>query len=374
MSLLSLPNELLLQVGESMEDPWDVNSLIRANHRLHSLLTPHLHTLALRPRKYPGPVLPLCWAAHKGHTPLVHLLLSKGALPETPDPENGDTALHYALTARLHQNPTSPILQYLLKHTENPNVSNPHEGSTLLHRAASAGAVEELTLLLETPKIDVNACTSATGDTPLTRAVSFNHPAATKLLLRHGANPNVLTGAGQSPLSLAVKLQNAEVVTELLRHSADAVLQLPLDGQTVLHQAVCAANSEGIVRLLLRRGVNADVRNRQGRTPLDEAVLLGHEGAAEVLLEGGAKVDVWSEGEGGETALFRAVRYCPRRVPLISLLVRHGADFRGVGSRAEGKSVLEYAREQGHTVVVDICEGFERGDGVGKAGRIANKL
>jgi len=370
MSLLSLPNELLLQVGEGMEDPRDVNSLIRTNHRLHSLLTPHLHTLALQPHKCP--VLPLCWAVLKGHTPLVHLLLSKGALPETPDPENGDTALHYALSVRLHENPTSPILQDLLKHTDNPNVPNPHEGSTLLHRAASAGAMEELTLLLSTPKIDVNACISAMGDTPLTRAVSFNHPAATKLLLRHGANPNVLTGAGQSPLSLAVKLQNAEVVTELLRHSANAVLQLPLDGQTVLHQAACA-NSEGIVRLLLRRGVYADVRNRQGRTPLDVAVLLGCEGAAEVLLEGGAKVDVWSEGEGGETALFRAVRYCPRRVPLISLLVRHGADFRGVGSRAEGKSVLEFAREQGHTVVVDICEGFERGD-IGKGGRIANKL
>jgi len=367
MSLLSLPNELLLQVGESMQDPRDVNSLIRTNHRLHSLLTPHLHALALQPRKCP--VLPLCWAAWHGHAPLVHLLLSKGAHPETPDPDNGDTALHYALSQRLQKNPTSPILQDLLKHTANPNIPNPQDGSTLLHRAASANATEELTLLLTTPKIDVNACIPATGDTPLTRAVSMNHPAATKLLLRHGANPNVLTAAGQSPLSLAVKLENAEVITELLRHSADAAVRLPLDGQTVLHQAACT-NSEGMVRLLLRRGVCADIANRQGRTPLDVAVLLGCEGAAEVLLRGGAKVDVWSE-EGGETALFRAVRYCPGRMPLISLLVRHGADFRGVASRGEGKSVLEFARECGYTWVVEICEGFERGGGGGK-GRIGN--
>jgi len=370
--LLTLPNELLLQVGESMEDPRDVNSLIRVNHRLHSLLTPHLHALALQPRECP--VLPLCWAAWKGHAPLVRLLLSKGAHPETPDPENGDTALHYALTLRLQKNPTSPILQDLLEHTTDPNVPSPQDGSTLLHRAAaSANADEELALLLSTPKIDVNACIAATGDTPLTRAVSMNHPAAVKLLLHHGADPNVLTAAGQSPLSLAVKLENAQVVTDLLRHSADAAVCLPLDGQTVLHQAACA-NSEGMVRLLLRRGVCADVANRQGRTPLDVAVLLGCEGAAEVLLQGGAKVDVWSE-EGGETALFRAVRYCPSRVPLISLLVKHGADFRGVGSRAEGKSVLEFARECGYPWVVDICEGFERGGGGGGGkGRSANKL
>ena len=122
------------------------------------------------------------------------------------------------------------------------------------------------------------------------------------------------------------------------------------------------------MRLLLCRGVCPDIANRQGRTPLDVAVLLC----------GGAKVDVWSEEEegAGETVLFRPVRYCPSRVPLISLLVRHGANFRGVTSRGEGKSVLEVARECGYSWVVEICEGVERGGGGGGGGkgRIGNKL
>ncbi|KAG0136754.1 ankyrin repeat-containing domain protein [Tuber indicum] len=369
MSLLSLPNELLLLVGESLEDVWDVNSFVRVNHRLHSLLTPHLHTLALRPHKCP--VLPLCWAAWKDHAPLVDLLLSSGALPETPDPENGDTALHYALYQRLHNNPISPILKTLLAHTNNPNTPNATDGSTLLHRAAAANALEELTLLLSTPNIDVDARIRGGGDTPLARAVSMNHPAAVKALLRHGADPNVLTDTGYSPLSLAVRRENREMVSDLLLHSADPTVHLPLDGQTVLHQAA-GENSQSMVRLLLRHGVFADIRDRQGRTPLDVAVLLGCGGAAGVLLEEGANVGAWSgaaDGDG-ETTLFKAVRHCPGRVPLITLLVRYGADFRSVASSAEGKSALEYARDSEYSWVVEIFENFEKGIGKGRLGKL----
>ena len=65
-----------------------------------------------------------------------------------------------------------------------------------------------------------------------------------------------------------------------------------------LHEAVKATNSAVTVRSLLADGVNVNMRNRYGETPLHTAVLLDNRRALVALIEGGANLE-WSDCGNG---------------------------------------------------------------------------
>jgi ankyrin len=131
-----------------------------------------------------------------------------------------------------------------------------------------------------------------TGQTPFLRAALSSDIAAMRLLLAHGANPNLPTLAGTTPLMAAagVNWVVAQTYTEPLASQLEAV-QLCLD-----HGAdVNAANSMGltallgaanrgandIIRLLVANGARLDVLDKEGRSALRwaEGVFLAAVGA-----------------------------------------------------------------------------------------------
>lgn len=94
-SLLTLPNELLVEIAKHAATLKDLNSLLRTTSHLRSLLTPDLLKRAV---KAPGPVRnirsvcryfnprgALHWAAAHGRVRLVRSLLSHGADAAVPD-------------------------------------------------------------------------------------------------------------------------------------------------------------------------------------------------------------------------------------------------------------------------------------------------
>jgi len=353
MPLLNLPNELLLLVGDLIEDACDVNALLRVNHRLHALLTPRLHKLALAPK--PGPVLPLCWAVWHGHKPLIRLLLDKGQNVEDRDPGNGETALHYALNFQLHVQPSSTILSFLLNETKQPNTLTSN-GISPLHRAVVASAVAPALLLL-TSGADVNQ-QAESGDTPLARAVEFNLLEMSALLLSHGADPNIPNRHGFPALSIAIREGYIAAAKLLLEHGADPSLLSPGDGQTPLHQAVAIPNDELVCLLLAHDPTIVDTPNMHGHTPLDHAIMLGCSGAARALLDNGA--DMNAVDSRGDTVLHRALNFCPRRGAMIRLLVEAGADFCSARN-ARGQTALDVATIGGYSWVLETCKEFING-------------
>jgi ankyrin repeat protein len=131
-----------------------------------------------------------------------------------------------------------------------------------------------------------------TGQTPFLRAALSADTTTMRLLVQHGADPNLPTLAGTTPLMAAsgVNWVVAQTYTESKQAQIDAV-NLCLEfganinatnsmGLTALLGAVNRGSNE-IIELLVRRGARLDIRDKEGRTPLRwaEGVFLAAVGA-----------------------------------------------------------------------------------------------
>ena len=226
----------------------------------------------------------LALAIINGHFDTAALLLDKGA-----DPNIADTAGMAALYAAADMNtlgevygrPPRPLrdklnaldlMGILLRHGANPNAQLK---SPTLQRAHTPG---ESTL--------------AEGSTPLMRAAKNGDWAAMRLLLDHGADPSIVQKNHTTALMLAAGLgrgqgvfakdyatdrEMLEAVKVLVARGVD-VNAVNDNGQTAMHLAVRV--SDDIVRYLAANGAALNVKDKQGRTPLDAALGMGVRGRA----------------------------------------------------------------------------------------------
>jgi ankyrin repeat protein len=131
-----------------------------------------------------------------------------------------------------------------------------------------------------------------TGQTPFLRAALSGDTTTMRLLLEHGADPNLPTLAGTTPLMAAagVNWVVAQTYTESPKALIDAVtlcLEFGADingtnsmGLTALLGAVNRGSND-LIELLVRRGARLDIQDREGRTPMRwaEGVFLAAVGA-----------------------------------------------------------------------------------------------
>ncbi|CAN0474669.1 unnamed protein product, partial [Scytosiphon promiscuus] len=82
-----------------------------------------------------------------------------------------------------------------------------------------------------------------TGDTPLHRAMYFEHNSITRMLLRAGANPNVRGRHGTYPLHIVAVSGRWQHVPALLQAGADTDL-LSASGESALHLPVVNNNTD----------------------------------------------------------------------------------------------------------------------------------
>ena len=146
----------------------------------------------------------LMFAAQKGLTQTVDLLIAAGADLNLHRRQFGTTALMFAAAAN-----RIDVVSQLLAQGVNVNASN-EDGSTALMGATLAGAKEIVALLLmagaNVLKID------ADGDNALSIAISGNYPSIVQQLLAAGADPNVVDPDGDS-LSYELTIPSKDVNT-----------------------------------------------------------------------------------------------------------------------------------------------------------------
>jgi len=227
----------------------------------------------------------LLLAIINSHYDTAALLVMKGAAPNLAD-STGMSPLYAAVDMntlgevygrppgqRISGDTTAlDLMKLLLQHHANPNAQL---RSPTLYRAHTPG---EPTL--------------GAGTTPLMRAAKNGDAAAMRLLLENGADPSLAQrnhttalmmaagfgrGLGVFAGDYATEAQMIEGLNVLLDRQVD-VNAVNDSGQTALHFA--ALSSDATVKLLAEHGAQLDIKDKQGRTPLDFALGAGGRGRA----------------------------------------------------------------------------------------------
>lgn len=106
-----------------------------------------------------------------------------------------------------------------------------------------------------------------------------------------------------------------------------------------------------VVRVLLKRGADPDLKGGYCNYPLYVAATGNHPGTVRLLLESGANPDTMGKWPQG-TALMRAAQL--GRVEIVRLLLDFGAE---AGLRdCRGNTALSFARENNRTDVIELLK------------------
>ena len=165
------------------------------------------------------------------------------------------------------------------------------DGVSALGLACASGQKQVVYSLLKHPLIDVNI-RDRLGRTPLSlTAISLKpteSPEIAELLLGNGADAEARDyEGGLTAIIRAAEEGNFELIEALYSHDNQLLKQTDDDGRSLLH---AAANTDrvAIVRFVISNGVDVNIRDSQGRTPLHAAARSGCRETIELLLELGA--------------------------------------------------------------------------------------
>jgi len=215
---------------------------------------------------------PLVVAITNNHIELAAFLLDAGADANAADSFYKRTPLYAAVEMRNpdYTRDTPPPV---------PDVRDPLDLiKALLARGANPNARANTTPFRGFYQVSANWA-NFDGQTPFLRAALSGDVALMRLLLEHGADPNLATNDGATPLMAAAGInwvvaqtysrsdnEYLEAATLCLDRGAD-VNAANSQGFTAMHGAA-NRGFDAMIKLLAERGAKLDVKDKQGRTPM----------------------------------------------------------------------------------------------------------
>lgn len=400
MLLLSLPNELLIQIAEELT-PKPLYHFLLASRFLSILLVPLLHNLAASPLlTLPNEVilqiarcLPLKPLSHFLRASPFHQRLLTPLLHDLVSGSGAKSSLLWAARTGY-----GPLVKILVEKGVNVNFRDHVTGETALHIATDSGYEGIVETLLGSEEIDIDL-QDFKFKTALHCAVERNSNKLVALLLSHGIDPDVKNFSGDTAFHIAARnmwgydtckiilrqrvnmeAKNLEGKTAILEATGPKVLELlcengankdaqDMNGMTALHHAVIMGGKV-MVEILLKNGANTEMRERDYRkTALHMAALSGNEEIVKMLLEGGAVVD--GRDGNGVTPLSKAV--IARSVAVVQILLEKGAgldvqDYFGI---SPFQRAVDLSRNAKVIVLMQVHKGLRIKKNLGLHGRLA---
>uniref|UniRef100_A0A8C9RWG7 Transient receptor potential cation channel, subfamily A, member 1b n=1 Tax=Scleropages formosus TaxID=113540 RepID=A0A8C9RWG7_SCLFO len=228
--------------------------------------------------------------------------------------------------------------------------------STALHFACTQGAIEEVKLMLAAYSRveDIINITDGANQTPLHRAMIFDHVQLAELLISKGADINCIDCKGHTPLLLATSCGAWRSVTLLLLNGASLEIKDKL-GRNFLHLAILQPKGlknlpEDILQLEGVRELMSD-EDVEGCTPLHYACRLGVADSVKNML--GLQASVCRKSKDKKSALHFAAQY--GRLNTCQRLLETMVDSKLLNEGDEkGLTPLHLASRGGHTKVVEL--------------------
>ncbi|UKZ53087.1 hypothetical protein TrVGV298_006875 [Trichoderma virens] len=239
--------------------------------------------------------------------------------------------------------------------------------------AAETGHDDIVETLLGRNDVDINAA-SSTGKLLLIQAAEYGQTDVVKMLLeRDNTDVNVQGAYGRTALDAAVRSEKKDVL-ELLWAREDLneinyqgllwvaagdycedVMDFLLSkacakypGRTPLSLSAEAGSKEAVQALLKRDGVDANLKDEDGRTPLSYAAEKSHWTVVQILVRNNADVDL-KDNIGRTPLSYAAANEGPK---IIRYLLQQNADINLKDN--VGRTPLSYAAENGHQIEVEI--------------------
>ena len=262
---------------------------------------------------------------------LLLLLLEHGADVNKRDWAN-NAPLHLAI-----QGYRFMIAETLLERGAGASVEN-NKGETPLHILSQSDIKDEgiilnfALLLLTNHGAEVNK-QDKDKDTPLHLAIRRNRSRLAGILLKHGANANVVNNEGMTPLQILSKCYFKDegiilnLALSLLKLGVD-VNRLDKDNETPLHLAI-RRDRFTLAGILLEHGADANVEDNNGQTPFqilsqrhikDEGIILD---LVQLFLKNGAGLK--TQNRDNETPLLH-LAICRGWFMIAGILLENGAD------------------------------------------------
>uniref|UniRef100_A0A674ER21 Euchromatic histone-lysine N-methyltransferase 1b n=1 Tax=Salmo trutta TaxID=8032 RepID=A0A674ER21_SALTR len=198
------------------------------------------------------------------------------------------------------------------------------EGFTCLHLAAKIGHYNIVEHLLSTGLIDIN-CQDDGGWTAMIWATEYKHLNQVKLLLNKGADINIRDKEENICLHWAAFSGSVEIAELLLEAKCD-LHAVNIHGDSPLHIAARENRLECVIlhyynqvygllslRLLLSRGVDVNLKNREGETPPD---CCSRSSRVWLTLQTNRRIREARSSTQGEKVLIRDIARGYERVPV----------------------------------------------------------
>ena len=357
----------------------------------------------------------LHWAARQGFPDIVSLLISQGAKFNVVC-DKGTTPLIYACQCKplkigkvSTEHNFTAVIELLL--SKGADISLPQsQGWNAFHVLCSHCKDPDVVTKMIGEGADINALTGQ-GATPLILAVESNFKSVVKVLVKHGAdlnivqfgfsalhkaifacqfssvdlflakgaNPNLQDDDSETALHLACRNGHAAGVKSLIKAKAKLNIQRK-DRATAIYIASKNGHTACVDALAKAKGIDINLQEEDGCTPVWIASYVGHQPCLHILLQAGADPDLqWQEGatplcaasqEGHSDCVDELVNAGANteiddqsKTPLIIAsqsghpkcvehLLKGGANVNAC--RREGATSLYMAAQNGHAECVDL--------------------
>ncbi|MCK5199792.1 MAG: ankyrin repeat domain-containing protein, partial [Spirochaetales bacterium] len=232
---------------------------------------------------------PLMFSLRYGNSDIAHYLVGNGS-PLNDTSSAGLTALHLAAGYT-----DIETVQLLIKYGAGTGIQDEDNYSAMMN-AIEKGKADIAAYLMDIGS-PMNI-SSNSGWTPLMLALRYCPPVLAEVFILKDSPINFSeTDKGWTDLHLAARYSTAEICRLILDHGAD-IYKKTNDDYTILHLA--AVYNEEFVSDLIERGINLNVQNSSGDTPLHKAVRKNKVNSVKLLLQAGALTNI--RNNDGKTA------------------------------------------------------------------------